>query len=167
MAHNQAWSTWQLCSLLSRELGGLHQCGETLSCQKVDQGDGTQWEKGIAAVSRVSPLSEHKELISFVFECWIFTRGMTKGKVIIHSHPVSDILQCHYRVIIFTGWSGHGWWERGYNRWTNSQVDVLIEFQVEEDSAVNDSKPHIANIGRMVEVSTGAASSQSTFSQQL
>lgn len=31
-----------------------------------------------------------------------------------------------------------------------------LGFQVEQDSSVNDASPHIANIGRMVEVSTVA-----------
>ena len=31
---------------------------------------------------------------------------------------------------------------------------VYLVFQVEQDNSVNDANPHIANIGRMVEVNT-------------
>ena len=31
---------------------------------------------------------------------------------------------------------------------------MYLGFQVEQDCSVNDANPHIANIGRMVEVST-------------
>lgn len=33
-------------------------------------------------------------------------------------------------------------------------VYMYLVFQVEQDSSVNDANPHIANIGRMVEVTT-------------
>ena len=33
---------------------------------------------------------------------------------------------------------------------------IHLGFQVEQDSSVNDASPHIANIGRMVEVNTVA-----------